>query len=63
MQNMVAIKDDWLLWFTNFLTKNLLAAALLMKQIISWQMNFIDLLLENLRKEKYIHHLKTIFGE
>ena len=46
-----------------FLTKNLVEVVLLMIQIISWQMNFIDQLLKNLKKEKYIHHSKTIFWE
>ena len=36
--------------------------VLLMNQIISWQMKFISLLLENLKKEKFIHHLETTFG-
>ena len=31
-------------------------------QIISRQMNFTNLLLETIKKEKYIHHLKIIFG-
>ena len=35
---------------------------LLMNQIINWQMNFINQLLENLTKEKFIHFLETIFG-
>ena len=46
-----------------FFNKKLVEVVLLVKQIISWQMNFINQLLENLRKEKYIHHLETIFGE
>ena len=47
-----------------FLVKNLVEEIFLMKQIISWQMNFINLEnLENLRKEKYIHHLEKIFVE
>ena len=35
---------------------------LLMNQIINWQMNFINQLSENLKKEKFIHVLETIFG-
>ena len=31
-------------------------------QINSLQMNFINQLLENFKKERFIHHLKTIFG-
>ena len=45
-----------------FVIKNLVGVALLMKQIISWQMNFISQLLENSKKEKYIHHLDNIWG-
>ena len=45
-----------------FFDKNLVEVVLL-NQIISWQMKFINQLLENLKKEKYIHHLETIFGE
>ena len=33
-----------------------------MNQIINWQMNFIDQLLENFEKEKFIDLLETIFG-
>ena len=49
--------------------KNLQAVVSLRLQInlcqISYnlQMNFINQLLENLNKEKLIHHLKTIFGK
>ena len=32
------------------------------KQIINWEMNFINQLLENFKKEKFIHHLEIIFG-
>ena len=45
-----------------FFDKNLVEVVLL-NQIISWQMKFINWLLENFKKEKYIHHLETIFGE
>ena len=34
---------------------------LLMNQIIDWQINFINQLLENFKKEKFIHHLEIIF--
>ena len=27
-----------------------------------WQINFINQLIENLKNEKFIHHLETIFG-
>ena len=33
----------------------------LMNQIINWQMNFINQLLENFKKEKFIHHIEIIF--
>ena len=46
---------------TSFLIKNLVEVVSLMNQIINWQMNFINQLLENL-KEKFIHLLDTIFG-
>ena len=45
-----------------FFDKNLVGVVLL-NQIISWQMKFINRLLENLKKERCIHHLETIFGE
>ena len=41
---------------------NLVEVVSLMNQIINWQMNFINQLLENLKKEKFIHLLETIFG-
>ena len=34
---------------------------LLMNQIINWQMNLIYQLLENFKKEKFIHHIEIIF--
>ena len=58
----MVIKEDQLLWYTNFLIKNLVEVVLL-NQIVSWQMKFINRLLENLKKERCIHHLETIFGE
>ena len=45
-----------------FFDKNQKEVVLLMNQIINWQMNFINQLLENLKKEKFIHHLEFIFG-
>ena len=44
-----------------FFDKKSSRVVLLMNQNISWQMNFISLLLKNLKKEKYIHPSKTIF--
>ena len=49
-------------FFTSFVIKSLVEVVLLMNQIINWQMSFINQLLENLKKEKFIHHLETIFG-
>ena len=46
-----------------FLIKSLVEVVLLLlNQIISLQMSFIGRLSENLKKEKFIHHLETIFG-
>ena len=59
---MMAITEELLQWFTSFLIKNLAEVVLLMNQINNWQMSFINQLLENLRKEKFIHHLERIFG-
>ena len=33
-----------------------------MNQIINWQVNFINQLLENFKKGKFIHYLEIIFG-
>ena len=46
----------------NLFEKNLMEVVSLMNQIISLQMNFINQLFKNLRKEKFIHPLETIFG-
>ena len=40
---------------------NLVEVGSLIKQIINWQMSFINQLLENLKKEKFIHFLETVF--
>ena len=53
----MVIKEDKLQWFINFLIKNPKEVVLLMNQIINWQMNFINQLLENFKKEKFIHHI------
>ena len=45
-----------------FFEKSLVKVVLLLSQIINLQMNFIGRLLENLRKEKFIHRLETIIG-
>ena len=39
---------------------NLVEVESLKNQIINWQMSFINQLLENLKKEKFIHLLETI---
>ena len=46
----------------NFFIKSRKEVVLLMNQIINWQMNFINQLLENLKKQKFIHVLEIIFG-
>ena len=46
-----------------FLTKNVVQVVLRqLNQIVNLQMNFINRLLENVRDEKFIHGLETIFG-
>ena len=45
-----------------FLAKNSSGNGMVNKQFINWQMNFMNHLSENLRKEKFIHVLETIFG-
>ena len=49
-------------WLISFLIKNLAGVVSLMNQIINWKMSFINQLLENLKKENFIHLLETIFG-
>ena len=44
-----------------FFKKNLVKVVFLQSQIINLKMNFIGRLLENLREEKFIHLLETIF--
>ena len=60
IQNVMDTKEVLLQWFISFLIKN--KKAVVLNKINSLQMNFINKLLENLIKEKYIHHLKTISG-
>ena len=68
IQNMV-VKEDKPQWFTSFVIKSLVEVVLtlrsqinlLLGQIINLQMNFIDRSLGNLRNEKFIHLLETIF--
>ena len=46
-----------------FLIKNVVQVVLWqLNQIVNLQMNFIKRLLENVRDEKFIHGLETIFG-
>ena len=40
-----------------FFIKNPKEMVLLMNQIISWQINFINQLLKDFKKEKFIHHI------
>ena len=47
-------------WFKIFFDKKSSGKVMLMNQIISSQMNFISKLLENVREEKFIHHLKIV---
>ena len=54
--------DGYQRGLASMVIKSLKEVVLLMNQIINWQMNFINQLLENLKKEKFIHILKTIFG-
>ena len=61
IQDMMDNKEDYLRWYTRFLIKNLVKVVLLQSQIINLKMNFIGKLLENLREEKFIHLLETIF--
>ena len=55
------IINKFLLAGDKFIPENLKEVVLL-NQIISLQMNFINQLLKNLLKKKFIHHLETIFG-
>ena len=51
VQNMIDVKEDWLQWFTISLRKNHQVVVLNLSQINNLQMNFINQLLENLKKE------------
>ena len=42
--------------------KNLVEVVLTMNQVINLQLKFISRLFDNLRKERSIHHIETIFG-
>ena len=44
-----------------FFDKKSVKVVLLTNQIISWQMSFINRK-KNSKKEKFMHHLETIFG-
>ena len=58
------IKEDKRQKFTIFSIQNLLEVVLKMKlnKMNNFQMNFINWLLENFKKGKFIRHLKRIFG-
>ena len=69
--NMMGIKESWTLWFINSLIKRLKAVVShfqinllsnLHLKMNNYLMNFINPLLKNLKKGKYIQHLETIFG-
>ena len=50
IQNMMVMREDYLQWFSSFLIKSLVEVVLLLlNQIITFQMNFIGRLLENLK--------------
>ena len=51
IQNMIDVKEDWLQWLTLSLRKNHQVVLLNLSQINNLQMNFINQLLENLKKE------------
>ena len=44
-----------------FLKKSL-KEVVLRNQIINWQIKFVNQLLENFKKEKFIHYIEIIFG-
>ena len=51
--------------FTSILDKKtplVLVLIIKLNRISNWLKNYTNQLLEHLKKEKYIHHLKTIFG-
>ena len=54
-------KYDGYRWFTSFLIQNLAEVVLVMEQLISLQMSFINPSLKHLRKEKFIYHIETLF--
>ena len=63
---MMDIKEDWLLQYTNFLIKNLLQVVgsliIILNKICNLRKNYMNQLLETLKKEQYILEPKTIFG-
>ena len=56
------IEEDSHRWFISFLIKSVVEVVLTLNRIINLQINFINRLLQNLRDEKFIHHLEAIFG-
>ena len=59
---MTDIKEGMLLWFTNFLIKSPQVVVLIRMQIIKhWLKNYINQLLENLKKEQFTRDSKTIW--
>ena len=61
---MMDIKEVLLLWFISSLIEKPLVVVSIIKlnKINNLQMNFINQLLENFKKEEFILHLKIIFG-
>ena len=71
IQSKMDIKVVFLLWFINFLIRNLLhfqinlllnVVVLVLIKMNNWLKNCLNELLENLENVKCIHYLKTIFG-
>ena len=59
---MMVIKEDWLQWFTGFLIKKSSASGVDTESNYKLANELQSRLLENSRKEKFIHLLQTIFG-
>ena len=59
---MMDIKDILLLLFINSFDKNTAKGSRVSNRMNNWLKKCIKQLLGKLKKEKYIHHLKTIFG-
>ena len=71
IQSKMDIKEVFLLWFINFLIRNLLhfqinlllnVVVLVLIKMNNWLKNCLNELLENLENVKCFHYLNTIFG-